>query len=231
MLDTSLTGGLYQGAAAAGDQWANLMRGSYGLGQSTGPASWQAQFLGPGALSMMGMAKQGMTAPGRDPQLQAVLKSGFGGGGGGFGGAGAGGSWDLGSTPFQVSRNLGQGFSNPLGQLQRNNQFTTGLTGQWMAPQTRLTGADLASAAMGQMTQAAGAQQAAFQSALTGASAANAAQTAAQAGAIKAIGEGAGAALSRSLTPGGYYSPSVFSSIQASAGSDMDPGGGYGGGS
>src|SRR5215469_11451589 len=189
-VSTSLTGPLYTQSAALGDQWAALMRGSYGLGAGQGPPSWEAKYLGPGALAGMGQAKQEIMAPGQDPQLGAVLSKGFGGGfspgQGRFGGAGAGSSWDLGATPFQVAKELGQ---TPLQQLQRGQAAAVTETGLWKPPQLRLTGADLLNVQMGQMAQNAQQQQLAYQAQLAGSSAAAQAQAAAQASEIGAVGK------------------------------------------
>ena len=139
-VSTALTGPLYQQSAAIGDQWANLMRGSYGLGQTTGPPSWEAQYLGPGALAMQRQA--GIPFAGQqDPQVQAALRTGFGS------------TWNLGATPYQTSQQLGQQFRAPLGQLQRAQTFETGLLKQWQPPDLRFTGEDLLNVKMQQTAQ------------------------------------------------------------------------------
>lgn len=203
-VDTSMTGPLYKQSAAMGDRWAALMRGSYGLGGSAGPPSWQAKYLGPGALAMM--KQSGIPfAGGQDPQVAGAMKTGFGD------------APNLGTDPYQVSRNLGQQFKAPLGQLQRNQSFQTALEKQWQPPNLRLTGEDLLNVKMQQMTQNAQAQQAGYAAALQGSSAASQAQSAATAAEIAGLGKiagaGATAAFSPSLSSSGYYQPSPFASM------------------
>jgi len=209
-VSTSLTGPLYTQAAAIGDQWANLMRGSYGLGQTTGPPSWEAQHLGPGALAMMQQASLPFAGQ-QDPQMQAALQTALGPGGGQFGGAGAGSSWDLGTNPFQVSQSLGQQYKAPLGQLQRNQQFAQGLLRQWAPPNLRLTGEDLLNVAMGNAAQQAQAQQRMLEAQLQASGVAAQQQAAAQAAGIGALGKLGTAGINTffgtpSTTPG-YQSP------------------------
>ena len=237
-----------------GDEWANLMRGSYGLGQSTGPASWEAKYLGPGALAMMGQAALPFAGQ-QDPQVTGTLQKGFGaptfaGGGGAFGGGGGGSSWNLGSNPYEMARELGQA---PMAQLSRNQNFAMNLLKQWQPPDLRLTGEDLLNVKMGNMTQAAAARQQAYQAALAGSGAAAQSQAAAQAAEIGSIGKlatsGINAFSSPSLSSEGYYQPSLFAQMftsnpyggtgggnfwgadYSSPPSDVAPGGGAGGGS
>jgi hypothetical protein len=200
-----------------GDRWANLMRGSYGLGQSTGPETPWMQPLGHGALAMMKQAEIPFAGQ-QDPQTQDVLKSAFGKAS--EQGANAGGStWNLGSNPYEAARELGK---PPLQQLQRNQQFATSLMKQWQPPDLRLTGEDLLNVKMGQMSQNAQAQQQAFQAALQGSSAASAAQSQASAASIAAIGKLGSSAISSvfspSLSSSGYYQPSLFQSWTGSGG-------------
>jgi hypothetical protein len=217
-VSTSLTGPLYTKTAAIGDKWAELMRASYGLGPPSegAPASWEAQYLGPGALAMQSQAAQQQVAPGQDPQVQQALATSFGPGGGTFGGAGAGSSWDLGADPYAVSRNLGQ---NPLQQLSRGQQFTQQLLKQWQPPNLRLTGEDLLNVSMGQAAQNAQAQQAAFQASLTGQLGASQAQSALSAAGIGALGKLGAAGITQltqpspSLSPTGYYQPSFLGAM------------------
>lgn len=217
-VDTSLTGPLYTESAAAGDQWANLMRGSYGLGQSTGPASWEAKYLGPGALAMMGQAKTDMATPGADPQVQGAERT-----------AGMG-NVDLGATPFKVSQNLGQQFKAPLGQEQRNNQFETGLLNQWKPPNLRLTGEDLLSVSTQQAAQNANASNAAFEQAIQASNIAANQNSMLNAAGIGAAGQIGSAAIkgafnygSPSLDSSGYYSAPIEAGF--GGGSDMAAGG------
>lgn len=218
---TGLGAPLYQQSARIGDEWANLMRGSYGLGQSTGPASWEAKYLGPGALAMMGQAGQMEARPGQDPQLRGVLNTAFGAPGGFFGASG-GANWNLGRTPFQVAANLGQQFRAPLGQLQRGTQFTTGLLKQWQPPNLRLTGEDLLNVAMGTAAQRGQAAQQAFEAGLQGSIAGGQQEALANMAALQAWGKaGTGilnTALSPSLSSSGYYSPSFFAASPAFSG-------------
>jgi hypothetical protein len=200
-VDTSLTGDLYKTSSQIGDEWANLMRGSYGLGQSTGPATPWMQPLGHGALAMMGQANLPWEGK-QDPQVVGTLGKAFGPGAVGALGEGV---WQ---NPFLMARQLGEA---PLTELQRNQQFTSSLANQWKPPDLRLTGTDLLNVKMQQMTQNAQAQQAAFEAALQGSSAASAAQSAAQSAAISGIGKVAGAGIqgffgnSPSLNSTGYY--------------------------
>lgn len=228
-VDTSLTGPLYTQSSAIGDQWANLMRGSYGLGQSTGPASWEAQYLGPGALANMGQAKTTVETPGRDPQVEGALKTAFGGRGGAAGSGAA--SWDIGGTnPYAVAQNLGQQYKNPLGQLQRGQQLEEGLLNQWKPPDLRLTGEDLLSVATQQAAQNAQGQQAAFEQAIQSSNIAANQQNMLNATAIGAAGKIGSSAISgafnwgqpsSSLSSSGYYQPPAG----AAFGSDMAAGG------
>jgi hypothetical protein len=248
-VDTSLTGPLYQQSAAMGDQWANLMRGSYGLGQSTGAPSWEAKYLGPGALAMMGQAALPFAGK-QDPQTQAALTTGFGapsfqGAGGAFGGGGAGSTWNLGSDPYQMARELGQ---KPEQQLQRAQGFESALLKQWPPPQLRLTGEDLLSVKRQQDIQNAQAQQAAYEAALQSSSYAASAQAQAQGAETQALGQLGGAGIkaftSPSLsstgytqtplglafnpgsTPGGTGGGGFFGADYSSPPSDVSPGGG-----
>lgn len=225
-VDTSLTGPLYTTAAAAGDQWANLMRGSYGLGQSTGPPSWEAKFLGPGALALMGQAKTDTETPGKDPQVEGALQAGFGSRGGQAGSGAA--SWDLGgSDPYKVSQNLGQQYKAPQGQLQRGQNLTSSLLHQWQPPDLRLTGEDLLSVATQQAAQNAQGQQAAFAQALQNSNIASNAESLANASEISSIGKVGTSAInaafgSPSLSEGSYYQAPIGSLF--GGGSDMAAG-------
>ncbi|PWT94145.1 MAG: hypothetical protein C5B54_00485 [Acidobacteria bacterium] len=210
-INTSLTGPLYTTAAKAGDQWANLMRANYGLGPAGpgAPASWQAKYLGPGALAMM--KQSGLPFAGKqDPQVTGTLTTAFGAPSGG-------GEWNLGGDPFTMGANLGQQFRNPLGQLERNQGFVGSLEKQWQPPNLRLTGEDLANVKMQQMTQNAQAQQQAFEAALQGQNLASSSQAAASAAEIGALGKLGGAGItaftSPSLSSSGYYQPSPFGAI------------------
>jgi hypothetical protein len=165
------------------------MRQDYGF--TPGGPSWRAP-LGQGAMAMMGQAALPFAGQ-QDPQVTGALKSA------GFGDV------NLGSTPFEVSQNLGQQFRDPYHQLTRNQTFATTLLNQWKPPDLRLTGEDLLNVAMQQQAQNAQAQQAAFEQALQGStfasqSAANA--SAAQTAAIGSIGAGAIRGISN------YYNPS-----------------------
>lgn len=220
-VDTSLEGPLYTRSARMGDKWAQLMRANYGLGPASAgaPASWQAKYLGPGALAMMKQA--GLPFAGQqDPQVQGALTKGFGEG------------RNLGADPYQMSRELGQQFKSPLGQLQRNQQFESSLLQQWKPPDLRLTGEDLLNVKMQQMTQSARARQEAYASALQGSGAAAQSQAAAQAAGIAAVGKiGTGlisAGSSSSLSPEGYYQPSFFQTMFSGGTPGYGTGTGYG---
>lgn len=218
---TKLTDPLYTRSAHFGDKWARLMRSSYGLAPPSkgAPASWEAQFLGPGAKAMMGQAA--LPFQGRqDPQLQDVMQSA------GFGRV------NLGSNPYEVAQNLGQQFSAPLGQLQRNQTFLNAMLNQWKPPDLRLTGEDLLNVAMGQAAQRGQAQQQAFESQLLGATSAAQQQglaNAATLGAIGKVGSGAiNAFFSPSLSSQGYYQPSLFASLIGGTGpTDVGTGSAY----
>jgi hypothetical protein len=207
---------------------------NYGLGPATAdmPAGWQAQFLGPGAKAMMGMASQGISAPGKDPQTQAVLAKAFGGGF--IPGTGTGGStWNLGIDPFDVSKQLGQ---NPLQQLMRNQQFTQNLSSQWQPIATTLSGRDLFDVATQQAAIRGQQQQAMLSNATTAYNAAVGAQAAAQASELQGLGQlassGIKAAFSPSLSSGGYYQPSLFGGLFGGGGfGDAFSGISYGAGS
>lgn len=229
---TKLTDPLYMRSAHIGDKWARLMRASYGLESPSkgAPASWEAKYLGPGALAMMGQA--GLPFAGKqDPQQQELLNRAFGapsfqGAGGAFGGGGAGSTWNLGSNPYQTAQQLGQQFTAPLGQQQRSQQFLTSMLNQWKPPDLRLTGEDLLNVAMGQAAQSGKAQQAAFESQLLGANYAAQQQGLANAATLGALGQlgGAGikAGFSSSLSPEGYYQPSLFGGLFGGAGGASD---------
>jgi len=235
-VDTSVGGPLWTTAADFGQQWANLMRGSYGLGQSTGPASWEAQYLGPGALAMMGQARQMTNAPGTMPEIQNILKTGFGKPEtvSGVPQAGSkGGEWNLGMSPFEVSQQLGQQYKAPYGQLERAQGLDLALTKQWQPPNLTLSGADLTNVAMGQAAVNQQLQQQALQAALAGSNAAASAQAAAQASEFGALGKAGSGVInaffqgSPDLTSGGYYQPSMFGALFGGGGSPEGIGGAY----
>jgi hypothetical protein len=223
-VSTSLTGPLYTTSANIGDQWAANMRAAYGLGPPTDQVqpSWEAKYLGPGALAMQSQAAQGQLASGQDPQVLAAMRN-----------VGSG-YTSLGQDPFQVAQSLGQQYRAPLGQLERGQQFTTGLLKQWQPPNLRLTGEDLLNVAMQQQAQNAAAQQAAFEAQLQGATATAQSQAAMSAAGIGALGSLGGAAVkgftSPALTPSGYFQSPLgllFSGgANASPPVDVAPGGG-----
>jgi len=197
-VDTSLGGPLWTTAANAGQQWANLMRGSYGLQPATAaaPASWEAKYLGPGALALMGQAQRPFVGQ-QDPQVQGALKTAFGRG------------YNLGSDPYQMAQQLGQQFRAPLGQLERNQQFATSLLKQWQPPNLTLTGEDLLNVKMQQMAQNQRAQQQALEAAMGASNVAAQQQAAASAAGIGALGKVGQSAISSLTSPtlqsGGYY--------------------------
>jgi hypothetical protein len=186
-VSTSLTGPLYKTAQNMAGTWNALMRQDYGF--TPGGPAWRAP-LGQGAMALQSQAAEPWAGK-QDTQVTGTLQSAFGAPR--FGGAGAGSSWDLGSTPFEVARNLGQ---DPLAQLQRGQQFTTGLLKQWAPPSPALplTGADLLSVAMQQQAANAQQQQQAFQQQLAASNIAAQSSANAQALGTAAIGKiGAGA--------------------------------------
>jgi hypothetical protein len=228
-VSTAVGGPLWNTAADFGKTWAANMRSSYGLGQTAGatvPPSWEAKYLGPGALAMMGQARTAETGA-MDPQTQAVLQSGFGAPAGA--GASTGSTWNLGVNPYQEAKELGQA---PLQQLQRNQGFTMGLEKQWPAPELTLTGADLYSVATQQAAQNAQARQAALAAQIQGSNYAAAAQSQAQGAETAAFGNIAAAGIKSFATPyTGYYAPGstpggTGGSDYSAPPSDVSPGGG-----
>jgi hypothetical protein len=227
-VSTAVGGPLWNTAADFGKTWAANMRSSYGLGQTAGATvgpSWEAKYLGPGALAMQGQAATA-EAGGMDPQVQGVLQSGFGAPRGA--GASTGSTWNLGVNPYQTAKELGQA---PLTQLERNQGFTTALEKQWQPPDLTLTGTDLYDVATQQAAQNAQARQAALAAQIQGSNYAASAQAQAQGAETAAFGNIAAAGIKAFTPTTGYYAPGstpggTGGSDYSSPPSDVSPGGG-----